>query len=338
MVAFRLRVARGLEDARGLDGPLGRALAAAWRPWAIRGLIRPATLPTNIDRAICVGGATLGGSGKTRVAIAVARLLKEEGESVAFVAHGYRAAGWLSRASAKSAPSRRQARVVRSDDAIEDVGDEALVSARALSGAGVPVLVAPTRQEAIDAAAKRASTLVIDGPLRITDDERCVSVLAVDAHAPWGAGHGLPRGDLKAPREALEELADVIVPVDAAPSREQRERLIGARVGLFTAIARPARLVAALERAGIELAATVHAPDHGPLDEVIVQHLLSLDERRQVDVWTLTEKCALHLERRRVALKTPSVVLSGRVEIPVELHDRMFISPKRRHTHLHGTP
>jgi tetraacyldisaccharide-1-P 4'-kinase len=119
MGAFRLHVSRSLEDGRW-DGALSRALALAWAAAAKRSVVRKATLPSSIERAYCVGGATLGGSGKTRVSIALARRLSEQGKRVALIAHGYRA-------------RVATATVVKGDESLEEVGDEALLCARALS-------------------------------------------------------------------------------------------------------------------------------------------------------------------------------------------------------------
>jgi tetraacyldisaccharide 4'-kinase len=307
MGAFRERVTRSLESG-SWDGPVARVLSRAWSEASKRSVVRPAVLPASVERAICVGGATLGGSGKTRLAIAIAKFLKEEGESVAFVTHGYGAKGWRG--------------LVKGDEEIDEVGDEALLSARRLTNVNVnvnvPVFLSRSRQESITEAAEVASVLVIDGPLKIPGD-RVLSVLAVDKHAPWGAGEVPPLGDLRAPREALEKIADVIVPIDSTPSAEDQAKLKGKRVALFTAIARPARLIKAMERIGINLTARVHAPDHGPLTEAINQRLFSVDKCEDVDLWALTEKCSLHLEHANLRLKKPCVVLDGHVAIPPEL-------------------
>ena len=122
---------------------------------------------------IGVGGATLGGSGKTPLALAVARALAERGESVAFVGHAYRA-------------RPRFARVVAISDDVREVGDEALLAARTLSPLGVEVIVASTRQAAVSFASRRARCLVVDGLLQTQPRRLARSVLVLDAQAPWG--------------------------------------------------------------------------------------------------------------------------------------------------------
>jgi len=232
-------------------------------------LARPARIPDGIV-TIAVGGATFGGSGKTRVAIDIAKGFVDQGRSVVLIGHAYRAK-----------PGR--ARIVRVDDPIEEVGDEALVCA-----AAVTTVVAPSRQRAIDFACmldRRPEVLVFDGPLQLSPDRASLSVLAVDAHEPWGL---VPR----ARPSTLLAAADVVVEVDARPDPRDLERIRGKTIGLFTALGRPRRLVRALAREGIFPSVVVEARDHGPAPR--------LPDVR-VDLWVATEKCALHLMRRKLS-------------------------------------
>lgn len=243
--------------------------------WVTRSVTRPLRLPDG--PVITVGGSTFGGSGKTRVALAVAEAI-----GGVLVGHAYRAH-----------PGR--ARWVSPEDALEDVGDEAIVCARR-----VPTVVAPSRQEAVDLAATRRLPIVIDGPLQVAPVRATLSLLAVDADAPWGGG------DLRAPRRVLEEATDAVVPVPA--TTHGIESLQHAPFGLFTALARPGRLLKALPRAPRSV---VHVPDHGPNGRVM------LDERG-IDAWVATPKCAIHL-RRRAAPTLPVVELDDRFELPADV-------------------
>jgi len=105
-----LSVARRLEEGR-YQGVIARCLALAWGDVSARGLVRSVAVPADV-RVVAVGGATLGGSGKTPLAIACARELAKQGARVAFVGHAYRAH-----------PGR--ARLVSPDDSLAEVGDEA---------------------------------------------------------------------------------------------------------------------------------------------------------------------------------------------------------------------
>lgn len=310
--SFLRRVARSLERGHW-SGGVSRSIAFALAPLAERALARPAVVPEHVA-LVCVGGATLGGSGKTRVALACTRALAESGARVVLVGHAYRAAV-------------RKPRIVSVHDALEDVGDEALACARALGGAGARCVIGPSRQSAIDHALRCVpDVLVLDGPLAVrTSGRRVLSLLAVDARKPWGGGRLPPAGDLRAPRSALLARADVVVPVEATPalvqwpdgSAEPLAALRARPVGLFTAHARPDRLISALESENISLREIVSIHDHGPL---------GLAERRirqsRVEAWIATEKCALHLAR--VPLAVPLGVLRDDFRLPNAVIQRLL--------------
>jgi tetraacyldisaccharide 4'-kinase len=285
-------------------------------------------------RVVAVGGATLGGGGKTPLAIACARSLALSiGARVALVGHAYGAR-----------PGR--ARAVVPGDAADEVGDEAVVSARALAGAGVEVIVAPTRAEAVAFAARRASVLVLDGVLQTAPVRATLALLAVDAAAPWGAGHVPPRGDLRAPVPALLGAADAVVAIAdevddgseaggwagyraVTSSRGARpggsagplvgwDELARLRLGLACALARPARLLGFLRRRGVVPAALARAPDHGRVRPAALQD--------DVDAWLATEKCALHvpdLGRRTGRTRPPVATIDYDVVISPQLAARL---------------
>jgi tetraacyldisaccharide-1-P 4'-kinase len=313
-------VAQWLETGR-FSGPAARAVANAHAVLARRAVARPLRVPVRGAHepalvTITVGGATLGGSGRTRVALACVHELAGRGAQVALVGHAYGAAPGL-------------ARVVSAADALGDVGDEALACARAL--AKIPnarVVVGPTRQAAVDHAATlepRVRAIVLDGPLQLAPSRASLSVLALDADAPWGAGAVPPAGDLRAPRDALLAHADHVVSIDAMPCGAMldggvvdlaslRSSLpMHARIGLFTALARPERLARGLARAGLVACTTVRIADHGPVTPAARRRLVD----SPVDLWLATSKCATHLEG--LALGAPLAILDGSLVLPAVL-------------------
>jgi tetraacyldisaccharide 4'-kinase len=320
-------LARRLEEG-AWDGPVARALSRAWGAVAGRQLARPLSWPDGV-RVIAIGGATLGGSGKTPLAIACARALAERGARVAFVAHGYRA-------------RPGGGRVVRGDDDVAEVGDEALVAARALADR-VPVVVAASRQDAVDRACRHADVLVIDGVLQTTPRRASLALLALDGASPWGAGAVPPSGDLRAPRAALLAACDHAVALQEGPPAPAgvllarvRARgahaagvllpwseLAGLRVGLFFALARPVRLLASLARRGVHPVRVAFAPDHGP----VPAELAAIFARPGVDLWLATAKCGAHLG----AAGLPHAVLEHQVALEPPLLGALLTSARCLH-------
>ncbi len=301
------QLASWLETGR-LSGPLTERLATLLAPTLSRALVRPLSAPSDLP-IVCVGGATLGGSGKTPLAIACARHLAARGREVVLVGHAYRT-------------RLRRACVVHPSDPIGLVGDEARVCARALGEGSARVVVGPTRQAAVDAALRlrpRPDVLVLDGPLAVQGkgSARTLSLLAVDAEQPWGCGRVVPAGDLRAPEEALRATAQHLVAVSAVPTgvrwssgeRSSLGVLRARRVGLFTALARPERLVRALAQAGVVCSDVVSVRDHGPLGGARGRFCST-----KVEAWMASEKCALHLEGAR--LSAPLAVLEQQLPLP----------------------
>lgn len=303
---------RDLERGR-FKGPLASLASRAWASLAGARLARPLRVPSHA-RVIAVGGATLGGSWKTPLALACAARLAADGGRVAIVGHAYKA-------------DPGGPRFVDPRDPLEDVGDEALVCARAVSGSGaVRVAVGPTRQDAVDLALRHADQLVIDGALQLAPRRADLALLVVDGASPWGAGACPPRGDLRALPAALVAASDRVVAVggpaalDAALARLGRPvdrawaTLLGARlagtsaqdedgelvslgqlrrlrVGLWTSIARPSRVLDALAREGVVPHTVLAAADHASPSAVALQRA----RYAGVDVWVCTPKCRTHL-------------------------------------------
>ena len=232
---------------------------------------------------------------------------------MALVGHAYRA-------------NPRRARLVRADDALCEVGDEALVAARALGPAGVCVVVAPKRSEAVSFAARHADVLVLDGVAQTAPVRAALALLAVDADEPWGRGEAVaPMGDLRAPKSALLRACDRVVPIaDGAEVRAESARrsdgafgawrceaasrgvwvgetlrtwedIAGLRLGLVCAIARPDRLIRFLAKRGVSLRAQIRARDHGPVSaSAFARALRTTQPHSGIDLWLATQKCFLH--------------------------------------------
>jgi len=273
------------------DSGLARALSRAWAHRADP--VRPLALPRGA-RVVGIGGATLGGSGKTPVALALARLLQAHAK-VVVVASGYRA-------------RLDRPRVVSANDAVGEVGDEALMLARALN---VPVIAGKLREAALELAASLGELVIVDGLLQTRPVRLGCSFLVLDGDRPWGAGCCPPAGDLRAERERLIAASDAVLATGAFSWREHRvlgfeRRLEGARdergvlrplaelsrarLGLALAIARPERVIGDLRRSKIEPARVVLAADHE-------KPALKPGRSVSLDAWLVTAKCATKLDK-----------------------------------------
>ncbi len=294
-------LARALE--RGLPdwAPL-RSLETAWVHFAR--IARPLRIPAGL-RVITVGGATLGGSGKTPLSVAIAKHVSSLGVRVALVSHAYRA-------------SSTRSRWVFPDDDHTAIGDESQTSALALASTNARVVSGKSRQASVDLANEWAEWIVIDGPLQLRPQRADWSVLAVDADAPWGSGACPPRGDLRATPEVLVAHADTVICIktDGSPPRgdEASWQITGARMTktgeamslaevrarpahLVTNIARPQRLVRCLRAHGIDVTHHVDLMDHSRANVRLANDCFCLapTKTRQAADWSNSAWIDAHL-------------------------------------------
>lgn len=334
--AARARVCSALEQGAWRSAGF-RAAARLWE-WTADP-VRPLVLPTEA-RVVGIGGATLGGSGKTPLALALARDLAGGGSriDVVVVASAYRA-------------TLRTARQVRPDDQPSEVGDEALMLCRRLACSGVCVVSGP-RQGAVLLAARLARgadhrdgqrkpisvpLVLVDGLLQARPDRLARSLLVLDASAPWGAGACPPAGDLRATRARLLAAADALAVIDpgvtsknsilpvelpsfAVGSRLELRNHEGAVLplatlrarsfGLALAIARPQRVLRRLAQHAITPVRQWILPDHSPFR-------LPPPAGAGVELWLTTAKCSTKLPVQIGG--APVWVLETRLDIPPAL-------------------
>lgn len=134
----------------------------------------------------CVGNLVAGGSGKTPVALALARILTKAGlaSAPAFVTRGYKSG--ISSAVAVSAPFESSR-----------WGDEALLLARAH-----PTIVSPDRYDgAMTARRNGADAIILDDGLLSSGLLKTVRFCVIDSAMGFGNGATIPSGPLRVPLE-----------------------------------------------------------------------------------------------------------------------------------------
>jgi tetraacyldisaccharide 4'-kinase len=268
---------------------------------------------------VCIGNPTLGGAGKTPMALAVARLLAAAGEQPVFLSRGY---GGALPGPVRVDPTRHDAR---------QVGDEPLLLARI-----APTIVARDRRAGAHLAAG-ASVIVMDDGFQNPALAKDVSVLMVDARRGIGNGCVFPAGPLRAPLSVQLARADALVMVGPAPPDPEilaqarahsiavftgslapdaaaLRALAGVRVLAFAGIGDPGKLFATLEAAGIEVVARRSFPDHHRYSPREARDLCAIADREGLALVT-TEK-----DLARLAGDAAAGMLAARARaLPVSL-------------------
>jgi tetraacyldisaccharide 4'-kinase len=245
---------------------------------------------------ICCGNVTVGGAGKTTLALDLGRRLLERGHNVHFLSRGYGGSG------------RGTHRILPGDTAAL-VGDEPLLLAE----------VAPTWTGADRAASARAAVaaggevLVLDDGLQNPTLHKDMSLLVVDGVTGFGNGRVLPAGPLREPVSAGASRcqAAVLIGPDLSGAAAAlprglpllRARLVhgpevdalaGRRVLAFAGIASPTKFFETLDAAGVVLTRRVPFPDHHPFTGSELHALLN--EAARLDaVPVTTAKDAIRL-------------------------------------------
>lgn len=261
---------------------------------------------------ICVGNFTIGGSGKTPLALALAKAAKAEGFKPGFISRGH---GGTTKVTCLATDT----------DTALSIGDEAMLLLRV-----APVAVGIDRLAGAKLLAEIGCTIAImdDGfqSRTISIDH---SIIAVDARRGLGNGYVIPAGPLRAQLRDQLPFADQIVVVGegnagdgvvriaaragkpvarAILSPRNISKIKGQRVMAFAGIADPEKFYETLRFIGAIIVATRSFPDHHPYTD---QELRSLMDDAGELVLVTTEKDAVRL---------PPDAQARAVIIPVQLH------------------
>ena len=282
---------------------------------------------------IAIGNLSTGGSGKTPLTIALAKLLTARGFYVDVLSRGYGRRG------------RRPARVDPDGTALA-FGDEPLVIARE---AGAPVYVAGQRfgagllaeAEAPDgvSALNLPAVHLLDDGFQHRQLHRDVDILLVDSR-DWLRERLLPAGNLREPIDAARRASVIAIPAPAgAPTLEAALRLSGfegpvwrvhrkmevpvidGAVVAFCGIARPEQFFAGLESSGLRLAARVAFPDHHRYSAADLRRLVSVARKTGAAAFITTLKDRARLGEIGTAFPDSLPVITASLRIEIEHED-----------------
>ena len=245
---------------------------------------------------LCVGNYHVGGAGKTPTVLALAKLLRDLGETPVVLSRGY---GGKLRGPVRVDPTRHSA---------TEIGDEPLMMA-----ASLPVVVSRERADGVPLArAQGASVILMDDGFQNPSVAKDVSLIVIDGDRGLGNGRVLPAGPLRAPLRPQLARTDALVIVgqgDAAgtvaadlaargkpvlrahlkPGDASVASLRGQRVLAFAGIGDPVRFFATLRASGIELASQRAFADHHRFSQGEVEALIAEAKREELTLVT-TEK------------------------------------------------
>ncbi|MCB1479370.1 MAG: tetraacyldisaccharide 4'-kinase [Rhodobiaceae bacterium] len=249
---------------------------------------------------ICVGNPTLGGAGKTPVAIAIGKRLRERGLRPGFLSRGYGA-------------NITTPVIVERKGSAELYGDEPLLLARA----GTTVC-SPNRPWGAERLEKEGvGIIVMDDGFQNPSLSKDLSLLVVDAGSGLGNGLVFPAGPLRMRLAPQLMRADAIVIAGAGkagagisrmaerrgipvlhavllPDPARTEKLRGRKLVAYAGIGRPEKFFATLRDEKLDIAETVSFADHHPYTPEDAARLLDLAKSHGATLVT-TQKDAVRL-------------------------------------------
>ncbi len=242
---------------------------------------------------ICIGNITLGGAGKTPIAIAILERLTAMRASPVALSRGY--------GGAAAGPIK-----VEPDHLAAEVGDEPLLLAR-----HAPTIVAKDRAAGARAAMEAgAGVIVMDDGFQNPSLPKDLAIAVVDSEAGFGNGRVFPAGPLREPAKDGLGRADAVIlmgngPFDPGHPVTLRARLRAPlasvfddrRVVAFAGIGRPEKFFQSLQRAGADIIAVFSYPDHHAFNEDDIQRMKAMARARHAALVT-TEKDYVRLAPR----------------------------------------
>ena len=248
---------------------------------------------------ICVGNATMGGTGKTPVVIYLLKSLRRLEIGAVGLTRGY--------GGQEKGPIP-----VQQNHSAAQVGDEPLLLAR-----HAPIWVAAGRDEGARAARSYgAEVIVMDDGHQNPQLEKTLSLLVVDAEIGFGNGCVFPAGLLREKLSAALERADAIILMKPAPDFEIDERLAAQLKGqivisaylapkgppptgqlyAFAGIGRPNKFFDSLRRHGGNIVEEIPYADHYKYKDEDIESLFLLASEYGASLIT-TEKDYVRLPK-----------------------------------------
>ncbi len=246
-------------------------------------------IPQKITKpVICIGNITAGGTGKTPVAISIAKLLQQEGKKPFFVSRGY--GGKL-----------KDILVDKQKHKASEVGDEPLLLARQ-----APVVINPNRFAAAQKALNHGAEIIImDDGFQNPGLYKNLSFLVFDGGIGIGNGLCVPAGPLRENfDEGIKRAQAIIIlgedkhnltkkirnlPIFNGKVIATKPSVNNNNIIAFAGIGRPEKFYTSLRELGFNLLQTIDFPDHHQYNKAELIKLIDMAKKENALLFTTSK-------------------------------------------------
>lgn len=257
---------------------------------------------------ICIGNITAGGTGKTPVSLAIARMLINDVYHPFFITRGY--GGKI-----------KNVIVNNKKHTPKDVGDEPLLLSKI-----APVAVNPNRYKAAKLAIKEGADLIImDDGFQNPSLHKDLSFLVFDGSYGIGNGKIIPSGPLRETFEDGIKRADALIIMGEDKHKlakrtklpvffahiEAPQTVLGKRdIIAFAGIGHPQKFYQTLKEQGFNLIKTFDFPDHHFYNKKELENIIIEAQRLNADIYTTGKDFVKipHSQQNRIKVLEISVV------------------------------
>jgi tetraacyldisaccharide 4'-kinase len=309
---------------------------------------------------ISIGNLTVGGTGKTPMALYLAKMFQGQGRKILIVSRGYKSRGEKDGAVVSDGISVMQD--------VHQTGDEPLLLATLLGN--IPVIVGKNRFTAGLGAIWRfqPDLIILDDAFQHLRLKRDLNLLLVDSQSGFGNRHLLPRGPLREPISSYRRADAIVVtrctdapgdstffkelvrmahprpvfraahvpvrrccilsgdPVDAralgGPMHNLQSGLQGRKVFAFAGLARNRYVWDTLSEMGADLTGTLGFADHHPYSIEDIGRIVAAAIENRSDCLVTTEKDLVRLPQG-VRLPLDLIIIGINLDLKTD-HDRFL--------------
>lgn len=232
---------------------------------------------------ICIGNATVGGSGKTPTAIALGKLLKQHKYKIAFACKNY------------NAILKHPAKVTKQN--AKKVMEEAVLLSEI-----APTYVAANRFDAIKLAEKASPNIIIvDDGLQNNSFHKDISILVIDQALELTNQFLFPAGPFRESIKNSIKKSDVILNINPKKKIPISKTQINTKTTFklpkntskqyiaFTGIAFPEKFFNALSKLGIKMYKKISFPDHHDYKDLELENLIKQSATEKAVLITTTK-------------------------------------------------